>query len=860
MRAGLDPEPRDGAAEILVKLYDCYIEGDADLVEINPLVLTTDGEVRALDAKVTLDDDAAFRHPEWAEIEDLGDVDERERLAKEKGLQYIGLDGSVGIIANGAGLAMSTLDVVNQVGGAAANFLDIGGGADADVMANALEVINTDPNVRVDPRQHLRRDRPLRRRRPRDPRRARAGRHRLADRAPSRRHERGRGATGSSPTAASEQIISEPTMLSAARRAVELAAEHAVCGRFGAREHLRRRDHAGGRPGTHREPGPLPRPAQPRLRHQGRRRRHPGQGRPGRRGHPGLRLGCRGGRATGADASFVAVPPRAAPAAILDAAAAGIRLVVCITEHIPAKDEALVNARLVRDYPGTRLIGPNCPGIISPGKCNIGITSGDIALPGGPGRDRQPLGHLDLSGPARALPAGRRPDDLRRHRRRPGPGHDVRRRARRLPGRPGDAGGHDDRRDRRRRRGAGGGLHRRRDGQAGRRLHRRRDRARRAARWATPAPSSPARKGTAKAKMEALSAAGVLVAKNPTEAGELMVGLVRALLRAMHGGAERPRRIDVGLERDRGRPRRRAAHGGAHADVQLPRPERAHRLARRPQGGEPAADGLVQDPRRRRRSSPHSATEHGPASSSPRPATTPRRPPSRRARRACRARCSCRRRPRSPRRRRRSATARRCISRASRSTTASSSPQARARETGLHFVHPFDDPAIVAGQGTLGLELVEDVDDLAMVIVPLGGGGLVVRDRLCHRRARLRASRSSLCRRHVCAPFLARPRGRRARRRSTGGPTLADGIAVKRPSGITLDLIERHVDEIVAVGENEIADAMVMLLMRSKLVVEGAGAVGAAALMDGRVTPPAVRHDGRACSPAATSTPGCCRR
>lgn len=88
--------------------------------------------------------------------------------------------------------------------------------------------------------------------------------------------------------------------------------------------------------------------------------------------------------ATGADASFVAVPPRFAPDAILEAAAAGIRLVVCITEHIPAKDEALVYNRLRREHPGTRLVGPNCPGIISPGRCNIGITSGDIALAGGP--------------------------------------------------------------------------------------------------------------------------------------------------------------------------------------------------------------------------------------------------------------------------------------------------------------------------------------------------------------------------------------------------------------------------------------------------------------------------------------------
>jgi len=147
-RAGLDPEARDGAAEIIMKLYECYIDGDADLVEINPLVLTTDGEVRVLDAKVTLDDDAAFRHPEWAEIDDMSESTERERLAKSKGLSYIALDGSVGIIANGAGLAMSTVDVVSQVGGSAANFLDVGGGADAEVMANALEVINLDPSVR----------------------------------------------------------------------------------------------------------------------------------------------------------------------------------------------------------------------------------------------------------------------------------------------------------------------------------------------------------------------------------------------------------------------------------------------------------------------------------------------------------------------------------------------------------------------------------------------------------------------------------------------------------------------------------------------------------------------------------------
>jgi succinyl-CoA synthetase beta subunit len=147
--AELDDVAREQAAELLVHLYECYTKGDCDLAEINPLILTPDNKVHALDAKVTLDENAAFRHPEWEEFRADEFEDPREKLAKEKGLNYIGLDGTVGIIANGAGLAMSTLDVVNQVGGTAANFLDIGGGANADVMASALEVINTDPKVKA---------------------------------------------------------------------------------------------------------------------------------------------------------------------------------------------------------------------------------------------------------------------------------------------------------------------------------------------------------------------------------------------------------------------------------------------------------------------------------------------------------------------------------------------------------------------------------------------------------------------------------------------------------------------------------------------------------------------------------------
>ena len=141
--------PRRRRRRSSCKLYHCYTEGDCDLAEINPLILTPEGKVHALDAKVTLDDNASFRHPEWEEYAAAEtEVDPREKMAKEKGLNYIGLSGDVGIIANGAGLAMSTLDVVTQVGGEAANFLDIGGGANADVMAAALEVINADPAVK----------------------------------------------------------------------------------------------------------------------------------------------------------------------------------------------------------------------------------------------------------------------------------------------------------------------------------------------------------------------------------------------------------------------------------------------------------------------------------------------------------------------------------------------------------------------------------------------------------------------------------------------------------------------------------------------------------------------------------------
>jgi succinyl-CoA synthetase beta subunit len=124
------------------------VRNDATLVEVNPLAVLTDRRVMPLDAKVTIDDNALFRHPDLAALRSSFPVDPTQARANEQGLQYVKLDGEVGIIGNGAGLVMSTLDVVTQAGGSPANFLDVGGGASADMMATSLEVVLSDPGVR----------------------------------------------------------------------------------------------------------------------------------------------------------------------------------------------------------------------------------------------------------------------------------------------------------------------------------------------------------------------------------------------------------------------------------------------------------------------------------------------------------------------------------------------------------------------------------------------------------------------------------------------------------------------------------------------------------------------------------------
>jgi len=144
--ANLAEDALDAAAEVLVKLAEVAREEDATLIEVNPLIVTADRDVVALDAKVTIDGNALFRHEDLAAVADTAE-DPQEQMAKEKGLTYVKLDGNVGILANGAGLCMSTLDVVAQAGGAPANFLDAGGGSKAEAIVNALEVITSDAKV-----------------------------------------------------------------------------------------------------------------------------------------------------------------------------------------------------------------------------------------------------------------------------------------------------------------------------------------------------------------------------------------------------------------------------------------------------------------------------------------------------------------------------------------------------------------------------------------------------------------------------------------------------------------------------------------------------------------------------------------
>jgi succinyl-CoA synthetase beta subunit len=218
-----DPSELKQIVAVVERLHACFVDSDAMLCEINPLIVTPAGEVRALDAKVTVDDNALYRHPDIAAMRDLEAHPPEERAARERGVTYVKLDGEVGVLGNGAGLSMSTVDVVTFAGGRPANFCDLGGGGDAQGVVDALEVITADPQVRsilfnifggitrcdevargiLQALDRMRIELPIVVRL--DGTNAEEGRRLLSEAAPPNLHV-------------------EPTMLEAARRAVELAA------------------------------------------------------------------------------------------------------------------------------------------------------------------------------------------------------------------------------------------------------------------------------------------------------------------------------------------------------------------------------------------------------------------------------------------------------------------------------------------------------------------------------------------------------------------------------------------------------------------------------------------------------------
>ena len=471
---------------MLAKLYETFVAEDAMLIEVNPLIVTPERELRALDAKVTLDGNALFRHPDNAALRNPSAEDPQEQMAKERGLIYVKLDGDIGILGNGAGLVMSTLDVVAQAGGRPANFLDAGGGSKADAIVAAVEVILSDEKVRAvlfnifggitrcdevakglieafeqvqaagavrgAPRRHQRRGG------------APAAGRRPAARPRGRGDDaRGRGASGRArrrqpdPPGAMSILVDRETRLCVS----------GITGREGTFHALNNKGY-----GTNVVSGVTP-----------------GKGGQQVDGIPVFDSFRQAVEETDANTAMVFVPARFAADSILEAAEAGIRTIVAITEGIPAHDELRVSTHLGR-LGDVRLIGPNCPGVLSPGKANVGIIPADFFKEGNVGvvsrsgtLTYQIGNELAQAGFGNSSIVGIGGD--------PVPGLELHRRARAVRGRPGDRARRDERRDRRLGRGGGGGVHRRQRLQARGRRTSPASPLRPERPWATPARSCP---------------------------------------------------------------------------------------------------------------------------------------------------------------------------------------------------------------------------------------------------------------------------------------------------------------------------------------------------------------------------------
>ena len=359
--AGVDADVVRPVGALLNRLYDAFVGEEAMLVEVNPLIVTSDRQVMALDAKVTLDDNSLFRHADNAGLRNTEGEDPQERMARERGLTYVKLDGNVGILGNGAGLVMSTLDVVAQAGGSPANFLDAGGGSKAEAITQAVEVILSNDNVTavlfnifggitrcdevakglIEAFAQIKPDVPFVVRL--DGTNDKEGRALLAEAEPS---QRAHGV---------DDARRRPPSGGAGRMSILVDNETKLCvsgitGREGTFHTLNNKGY-----GTNVVSGVTP-----------------GKGGQDVEGIPVFNTFHDAVAETGANTAMIFVPPRFAADSILEAEDAGIGLVVCITEGIPAHDELRVYNHLARNE-NVRLVGPNCPGILSPGKANVGI-------------------------------------------------------------------------------------------------------------------------------------------------------------------------------------------------------------------------------------------------------------------------------------------------------------------------------------------------------------------------------------------------------------------------------------------------------------------------------------------------------
>src|SRR6056297_3361793 len=379
---GLEPPMIAQAVKTILGCYALMSEMDANMVEINPMVVTRSGEIVALDAKISFDDNALFRRPEISELRDKSQEDSRETFAEDRGLSYIGLDGRIGCIVNGAGLAMATLDMIKTSGGEPANFLDVGGGASPERVLMSFKAVLNDRNVEailvnifaginrcdwiaegvIRAVRELELTMPLVVRLGHQCRRGQAPHRRKRPAHPDRRDPRrgrrkgGGGVEGCQPISQGSRLMA--ILIDTSSRVLVTGLTGRI-GSFHAADMIRH--------GTNVVGGVTP-----------------GKGGTTHEGLPVFNTVKGAVAETGADLVICFVPPPFAADAIMEAADAGIRTCVCIADGIPARDMIRVK-RYMRRYKAERrmrLIGPNCAGIITPGQAFAGLMPPHIYMPG----------------------------------------------------------------------------------------------------------------------------------------------------------------------------------------------------------------------------------------------------------------------------------------------------------------------------------------------------------------------------------------------------------------------------------------------------------------------------------------------